>query len=372
MSASLPAPPVRTGGGVSRGSRRGVRWLGLGLLALVVGAGPLPAQQKPTQKPTAPTKGAPAPKPESQPEAPPVDAKLKREVDSLVEAINQPLNIVEGQYFDFAAALTTTEIAVLMDVANRCFAEWKTITGVEKSQPMFAGQKCLIVVLKNSQQYKSIGGWYEKTYKMAQPAVATSTYFPFDWPRCMIAMHLKPSDVNGLRNVVAHEIGHMLISRHDFNNNFSPVWLSEGFGTWLEGKVLGLTNCYCVSGGYGDHAAALEKMTNLEWPKWKAGLKASVKARQDKNLALVVPMQLSDMSTAEVGKAWSVVDYMIANDPAKFTKWLSLVKKHWPQPPKYEWMPAKGEAQKKALQEVYEFDFNGLDDAWRNYVNTRY
>ncbi len=367
-----PASPSSSSAFASRATRGCGSTPLLVLLAFLVAAMPV-AAQKPKPDPKA--KPAPAPV-ETKPVEPPAPAnpKLKREVDSLSAAVGQPLTVVEGKYFDFAATLTPADVNVLMDVADKCFAEWTRITGVEKAERMFDGQKCLIVVCKSSQQYKLVGPWYEKTYPDggAQPAMQSVTYFPFPYPRCMIAMHLKPADVNGLKNNVAHEIGHMLIYRHDFNYNFSPVWLTEGFGSWLEGKVLGLTNCYCSSGGYGDHAAALEKMSNLEWAKWKAGLKASVKARQDKNLSQIIPMQLSDMSTAEVGKAWSVVDYMVSTDAAKFTKWLSLVKKHWPQPPKYEWYPAKGEAQKKALQEAWGIDINALDDAWRTYVDTRY
>jgi hypothetical protein len=97
-----------------------------------------------------------------------------------------------------------------------------------------------------------------------------------------------------------------------------------------------------------------------------------VKAKQDKATDHVMKMQLDAMTMNDVGKAMAVVDYMMNTDPAKLAKWLGLAKKYWPQQVEYEWHPAKGEAQKRALKEAWNMEWPELDEAVRKYVQTNY
>jgi hypothetical protein len=83
-------------------------------------------------------------------------------------------------------------------------------------------------------------------------------------------------------------------------------------------------------------------------------------------------MQLDTMTMNDVGKAMALVDFWMKTDPAKLAQWLALAKKYWPQQVEYEWMPAKGEAQKRALKEVWNMEWPELDEAVRKYVQANY
>jgi hypothetical protein len=52
-------------------------------------------------------------------------------------------------------------------------------------------------------------------------------------------------------------------------------------GAYLEARVFGVTNCYCFSPGgaqrygAGDAGAVLEKLSDLQFAKWKVAVKAA-------------------------------------------------------------------------------------------------
>jgi hypothetical protein len=336
-------------------------------------------------------------KPESAPASQPtflIDAELQKEIDSMNAEMNVKLNCVPGKNFDVVGTINPTQLALLMEVADRAFKVFEEVTsgaggvagpsttgqtpapaGQTPAEVLFNGRKCLIAVFNNSNQYQAFGRWYDGHFKDGGSnalTMKTRTYFPYAWPRACVVTHLKPHDMNMLRNVVAHEVGHVVGYRYAYNNNYPPVWLVEGLATWIEGKTMGTTNCYCFSGGYGDANSASKNLVNREWSKWKAQLKSLVKAKQDKAVDHIMKMQLDAMTMNDVGKAMALVDYMTKTDSAKFARFLATAKKYWPPQVEYEWLPAKGEAQKKALQEVWAMDWPELDEAVRKYVQANY
>jgi hypothetical protein len=355
-------------------------WMLVFLAALAV---QLPAQKKPDPKP----ESAPA----SQP-AIPIDAELQKELDSMAAELSVKMNCVPGKTFDLAGTINPSQLTVLMEVADRAFKMFEDITagaggvagpsstgsaprpaGQTPANVLFDGRKCLIVIFNSTQQYNAFSKWYQTKYSWpVVDAMKTVNYFTIAYPRCTIASHLRPLDINMMRNVVAHEIGHMCAYRYAYNNNFSPVWFVEGLATCMEGKTLGTTSCYCFSGGYGDANAQNKNLVNREWSKWKAAVKTLAKQKQDKSIDHILPMQLNELSMNETGKAMAMVDFWINTDPVKLVNWLALTKKYWPQKPQYEWEPAKGDAQKRALKEAWNMEWAELDEAWRKYVQASY
>jgi hypothetical protein len=342
-----------------------------------------------------PAQKKPEPKPESAPASQPtalVDAELQKEIDSINKELNVKLQCVPGKNFDMIGTVNPTQLSLLLEVAERAYKVFEDVAagaggvagptatgtaaapaGKSQSEVLFGGRKCLVAVFNNGQQYQAFGRWYDLFFKHGDAlTMKNRTYFPYAWPRSCIATHLKPHDMNMLRNVVAHEVGHVVGYRFAYNNNFSPVWIVEGLATVIEGKTTGTTNCYCFSGGYGDANSANKSLVNKEWSKLKAQVKAQVKAKQDKSVDHVMKLQLDAMTLNDVGKAMALVDYWMNTEPAKLTQWLALAKKYWPQQVEYEWHPSKGEAQKRALKEVFNMEWAELDEAVRKYVQTNY
>lgn len=357
-----------------------IAWVLVIAVAAVV---PLRAQKKPDPKPET----APA----SQPAAA-VDPELQKELDAIGADLSVRLNVLPGKTFDLVGTINPAQLQLLMEVADRAFKIFEDMaagaggvasesaTGGAKPAPgetpaitMFGGRKCMIMILNNTQQYNAFGQWYEKHYKWDGTAAAMKpvNYFPLAWPRCAIVSHLRPLDMNMMRNVVAHEIGHMCAYRYAYNNAESPIWFVEGLATCIEGKTTGTTSCYCFSGGYGDATAQNKNLVNREWSKWKAQVKALVKAKQDKAIEHILPMRLNELGMNETGKAMSIVD-MWMQEPAKMIQWLRLTKKYWPPQRQGGWEPGQGTAQKRALKEVFNQEWPELDEAWRKFAQARY
>lgn len=354
------------------------------LLAAVLFVAPVLAQKKPDAKP------------ESAPAALPaytVDAELQKELDAIEAAVAGKMSCVPGKTFDVAGTVNATQLQVLMEVADRAFKIFEDITagaggvagvsstgttgaapaGKSTSDVLFGGRKCLIVIFNNNTQYKAFGAWYATHYKWPYTidAMRSVSYMPLVWPRTCIVSHLRPLDINMMRNVVAHEIGHICAYRYAYNNSDSPIWFVEGLATVIEGKTLGTTSCYCFSGGYGDANTQAKNLINREWSKWKAQVKTLMKSKQDKSISAMLPMNLNDLTLNETGKAMAIVDFWVKTDPIKLTQWLSLTKKYWPQG-QSEWSTAKADAQKKALKEAFGMEWAELDEAVRKYVQTNY
>ena len=357
------------------------------LLVAAMSTLPLLAQKKPE------------PKPESAPASQPtiaIDPELQKEIDAINTAMSVKLNCVAGKNFDLVGTINPTQLQLLMEVADRTFKIFEEVTagsggvagasatgngsasgapaGKTPAEALFGGRKCLVAVFNNGTQYQAFGKWYDEYYKFPYnfADMKTRTYFPYAWPRSCIATHLKPHDMNMLRNVIAHEIGHVCGYRFAYNNADSPIWFVEGLATCLEGRATGTTNCYCFSGGYGDANASAKTLVNREWAKWKAQVKTQVKAKQEKTTEALLRMKLNEMTMNDVGKAMAVVDYWMKNEPAKLTQWIAATKKHWPQPFQADWSPAKGEAQKRALKEVFGMEWPELDEAVRKHVQASY
>ncbi len=336
--------------------------------------------KKPDPKTKPPVGKGLASKPAPPPPPPPIAKELEEEVASIAAATGARLSASEHPVFDCASSLSRDETLIVVDGAEKAFAVFKEISGVSGPAEMFGIKKPLLVILPGAESYKKLGYWYEKA--KGRPgmgdAVANSTYFPFDSPRCLIGMHLKPSDAVGLAHVAAHETGHLCVQRYKFNSNYSPPWLCEGMGAYLEARVFGITNCYCFSPGgaqrYGaaDAGAVLEKLSDLQFAKWKTAVKAAAKSRQLKTFANFIPLQLSELGAGEVGKAWSMIDYMASLGPGKVGAFIGAVKRLWPAAVVYEHTPAKTAAQEKAILEVFGVEVAGFEEQWRAYVMAKY
>ena len=81
----------------------------------------------------------------------------------------------------------------------------------------------------------------------------------------------------------------------------------------------------------------------------------------------IIRLRHSQLGAAEIGKCWSVIDFLVQKDKKAFTKFIWGVKQYWPKPgqPKPEYTKLKGAAQEKALKAAFGWTFDELDTEWR-------
>jgi|GEM_PF-4422172 hypothetical protein len=297
------------------------------------------------------------------------------EVQRIGDGMGEKLEALESDHFLFALGIPRTQAQPSVQAAEGAWKEFETFSGVQDAGELFGSKKPLVGLFAAKTGYDKFAEWYGATYK-PWPGfvdnVKRAVFWPQPHPRIATFTHLKPNTPESVRNVIAHEVGHLLIMRWKYHNNFLPAWLEEGFACWIEAKSLGRSNCFCFAGGYGDRATRLDKINDIEWPRWKSAVALQVKGKHDKALKSLIPMTLSDLSAAEMGKAWSLVDWMVAQADGKFLKFVERMKANWPKDIVFEHSEAKGLAQEKALQEVFGLDAEGVDDAWRKWVSANY
>jgi hypothetical protein len=299
-------------------------------------------------------------------------SRYEAEVQDLADTTKVPYRCVESPSFVWATALPEAQTRPLVDVGERAlklFLEW---SGAREWTELWRSErgpeKALMILSPSPLQHRKAVEWYAARYKPWPGFVDAATpqsYFPLAAPRVVALMHLKPITPTLMTYVVAHEVGHLAITRWSFNNQIMPPWLEEGFAALLEAKVLNKNNCYCFQGTYGDSASAREKMAELEWRKWKETVQGLARRRRDRAMKSIVPMTLTQLGPEEVGKAAAVIEWLLQTDRAKFFEFVTKLKRAWPQDYEAQYTEAKGEAQNRALKEVYGFGLDTIDEQWR-------
>lgn len=299
-------------------------------------------------------------------------SRYEAEVADLATKSGIPFRCVETNAFVWATALPDAQTRPLCDVAEKALKKFQEWSGVAEWGELWRGdrgpEKALMILTPSPLQHKKAAEWYAEKYKPWPGFVDAATpqsYFPLAGPRVVALIHLKPLTPTMLGYVVAHEVGHLAITRYKFNNQIMPPWLEEGFACLLEAKVLNKNNCYCFQGAYGDSASAREKMSELEWKKWKETVQGTARKRRDKLLKVIVPMTMTQLGPDEVGKSAALIEWLMAKDQAKFFQFVAQVKKSWPQDFDAQYTQAKGTLQDKALKDIFGFGLDTIDEEWR-------
>jgi hypothetical protein len=302
-----------------------------------------------------------------------------KEFREIKKGVGFTVNGYESENFVWGLAMTKAQANIVIRAGEKAFRVFKEISGVKDWKEMWGGKKALIMVLKSRRQYKKFLSFYAKRYEgpylwsgfVDQYSRVQACMQPA--PRVMGMMHLRPNDMKGLTFTAAHQIGHLCIQRYKYHNRPIPPWLEEGFATYIEARALKKTNCYCFSGGYGDTAASTDKLTNLQWSKWKEIVAGRAKAKSDKHISKILPMRMNELSVAEIGKAWSIIDFIVkTKKKGSFFRYLTVMKRKWPQAFDPQFSPAKEKAQATALKESIDLTWQQLDDEWRQYVRKSY
>ena len=300
------------------------------------------------------------------------------EVEAIAKAIGARVNAYESENFIWALGMGRAPPNAIVKTGEKAFKIWKGLSGVKDWKEMWGRRKALIFVGKSRKQYRAFIKHYAKTHAGPYLWDGFESYYKRlrycsqPVPRVMGAMHLKPADAKGLRNTAAHVIGHLCIQRFKYHNRPLPPWLEEGFATYLEARTLGYTQCYCFTGGYGDTAANTDKLTNLKWNKWKQLIATRARKRADKQIDKILPLRMNQLTAEDIGKSWSIIDFLITRDKGRFISFLRSMKRQWPNVYDGEFSPAKERAQALALKETFDWSWRQLDDEWRAYVRQSY
>ncbi len=176
-----------------------------------------------------------------------------------------------------------------------------------------------------------------------------------------------PLGQSGFDQAILHNVGHVAIWAA-MKEAKPPMWIDEGFASWLEMATTGHAFEYCV--GKGTSAVDPKK----DWKNgdlWIILLKEGAQWKKDVPLdPLRKKKDFNDMSHEERAKAWSIVDFLIATDAAKFAKFI-LALKDKVQPKTESGSAEYGPgADEQALCEAYDpkWSFAAVEREWRSWI----
>ncbi len=167
---------------------------------------------------------------------------------------------------------------------------------------------------------------------------------------------------NTTRTVVSNAVHHaamIQLTQYRFNYRFPAQWLLEGFAYYLEMEAMGYSDTFSVSRGGSAAAAESGKPAWLDSSKWQLALRGAVAEGRDPPMKRLARMSQDQLGYPELVKAWSVVDFMIRLDRAKFEAFIDATKD-------------VENTVDDALKATYGMSWTQLDGAWRAFVSANF
>ncbi len=157
-----------------------------------------------------------------------------------------------------------------------------------------------------------------------------------------------------------HTAGHLLVNNWGTLNREQPFWVEEGFGGWMEQKVLGArtSHCWAVSPaeGYGTLSRG-SKQWEVDLPDWKELVKKAAAAGEFLPLDQLDSLPQGQYSNREVGQAFSFVAFLVEKkEHARLRDYLERVKGGGKSP--------------VAFRQAYGVTFEQIEGEWKEFVRS--
>jgi hypothetical protein len=306
---------------------------------------------------------------------PAVSQDYAEEVKELGQSTALRFAFHESTNFVWASSVPATHTTPAIKAGEEAFAYWNKLTGLDSRRDTMGDRKVLVIITRNGMEYKKVLEWYERTHKPFTTdfakANAVGDFMIYPNRRPTIFVHAVPLLARQLPNAAAHLIAHMCLHRYKFNQKQIPPWLDEGFACYVEAQVMGHNNIFCFHSVYERASNPDPKATlfDIKFPKWKTLVRDMVKKREDRALRAILPLRLNGLTGEDVGKAWSLVEFLLKKDEKAFLPFLRTIKQHWPDTFDFPFTPGEQAAQERSLKEIYSTTLDELDDAWRKWVS---
>lgn len=220
---------------------------------------------------------------------------------------------------------------------------------VVQEQTEFWEGRCEVFFIKSRQAYEKyvdivFAGDDPTEIKMTKRVAGFYIYVP---PRSVGCYENANQSLVALQHSAVHQVGHFCLYYFRTPTEV-PLWLNEGFASFVESSVMGVVASRCIGGGTGGHDPHKWEDSN----NWETLLKELIAKKKDTPIStLITRREFSSMTIPDRAKSWSLVKYMVKRDKEKFVKFIRALK--------------DGSKQEDALKESYGLTFKELEDKWK-------
>ncbi|MCK6478728.1 MAG: hypothetical protein L6R43_00870 [Planctomycetes bacterium] len=167
-------------------------------------------------------------------------------------------------------------------------------------------------------------------------------------------------DTYAMHGAFVHSAGHLLVHRWGTLNREIPFWIEEGFGGWMEQKVLQRTTSFCrhpsKEEGYGTLGRG-SKQWDVDQPDWHGLVRKAAAANEFLPLDQLDSLPPGQFSGREVGQAFSFMDFLLTKkDHARLRDYLERVK--------------GGVKSPVAFKQAYGATFEQIEPEWKDHART--
>jgi hypothetical protein len=279
---------------------------------------------------------------------------------AVAAATGSELSYLWGPHLDLAHEIKPEEAQAVLDAGEKAF---RAALRLLKPGPAdgLNDLRVQAFVFQRSPAYGRFVDFFAKEQDIASmPGLeswnrSTSKQKSFWWtdPVAVTGHYLFPNPAAVLSSNVLHNLGSILLNRYRFNYRFSSQWLMEGFAYVLELDATGTTMSFTL--GKSGGAGGIDPAVWNDAKQWKTALGTLVASGQDLPLPRLAVASFGQFGYTDLVKSWSVVDFLVRLDAAKFKAFVDGSK-------------LRDRTEEQALRDAYGFDYRGADSKWRAFV----
>jgi hypothetical protein len=292
------------------------------------------------------------------------EAEGKAYADEASKAARVTLAHLWTPHFDVCHELDAALGERIGQGLEKAYAEARRVLRPEGDDlPETLAERQRVVLFKKAPAYARFAEWLGQRLKIEaqQPgwarAIQRQPAFWWVQDEPTVSVYQFPNIDKTVVSNAVHNAALVLLTRYRMNFRFPSPWLREGFAYHLEMAALGYTLTFTLGRGGGTNQGGTD--TAPPWAdseKWKQALAGAVAAGTDPPLKRLAAMQPEELGYAELVKSWSVVDYLVRLDAAKFKAFVDGAK------------AARDEPEEEALTAAFGLGYRQLDEKWRAWV----
>jgi hypothetical protein len=244
--------------------------------------------------------------------------------------------------------LSDKDLAGLVQHAEHAYAMFHKIFG---ETDLFQGRKMNSVILKDKPQHERYVDVFRKG-SPAEIALSKKSAGSMGFPRTEQYQDTRP--IESVQDMLVHSVAQICSA---FNTGNEAHWIHEGVAYHFTRLIKGTALTMCVDlAGTGTAGDGKNYQDPANWP-----VVCRVWVREGKDPAIDAILKctnVQELDGAETVKAWSLVEFLIAEHREKFIALCRALRENTPV--------------EEALRKVFDWSTKDFDDRWKAYVRMAY